>query len=165
MIRIAHSERVTVAIVTQHAKHNAPYCHIWPDRLYNTFPHCLIKCTIFEEKKGGKKTGHWIKYVCFISPRNFLTETYLILRRTQRVIIINIHTVLCKVTVILVRFYWKLNFLDFPFSKNLQICNFMKIRPVGTELFLADRQTDMTKLTVACKKFCEPPPPPKRFLS
>jgi hypothetical protein len=29
--------------------------------------------------------------------------------------------------------------------------NFMKIRPVGAELFHADRPTDMTKLTVA---FC-----------
>jgi hypothetical protein len=41
-----------------------------------------------------------------------------------------------------------LNFLDI-FFKNTQISNFMKIRPVGAELFHADGQTDMTKLTVA----------------
>ena len=39
-----------------------------------------------------------------------------------------------------------------------QISNFMKIRPVGAELFHADgrtdRQTDMTKLTVAFTQFC-----------
>ena len=29
--------------------------------------------------------------------------------------------------------------------KNTQISNFMKIRPVGAELFHADRRTDMTK--------------------
>ena len=34
------------------------------------------------------------------------------------------------------------------FSKNTQISNFMKIPPVGAELFRADRQTDMTKLVV-----------------
>ena len=43
----------------------------------------------------------------------------------------------------------------FKFSKNTQILNFTKIRPVGAELFHADRQTDrqtdMTKLAVA---FC-----------
>jgi len=30
--------------------------------------------------------------------------------------------------------------------KNTDISNFMKIHPVGTELFLADGQTDLTKL-------------------
>ena len=28
----------------------APYCHLWPDPLYNIFPHCTIKSTIFEKK-------------------------------------------------------------------------------------------------------------------
>jgi len=35
------------------------------------------------------------------------------------------------------------------FRKNTQISNFMKIRPVGAEMFHADRQTDMTKLTAS----------------
>ena len=35
------------------------------------------------------------------------------------------------------------------FSKSSQIPNFVKIRPVGTELFHADGETDMTNLTVA----------------
>jgi len=30
--------------------------------------------------------------------------------------------------------------------KNTQISNFIEVRPVGTELFHVDRQTDMTKL-------------------
>ena len=59
-----------------------------------------------------------------------------------------------KVPVILVRFYTNLDFLN-GFSKNPQISNFMEIRPVGAEVFHADRQTggwtDMTKLIVT---FC-----------
>ena len=49
--------------------------------------------------------------------------------------------------------------LFFPdrFSKNDQISNLMKIRPVGAELFHADRQTDMTKLTVALRNFANAP--------
>jgi hypothetical protein len=44
-----------------------------------------------------------------------------------------------------------LNYLE-RFSKNTPISHFTKIRPVGTGLFHADRQTDMTKLTVAFHK-------------
>ena len=38
-------------------------------------------------------------------------------------------------------------------SKNFGISHFMKILPVGAELFYADRQTGMTKLTVAFRYF------------
>jgi len=34
------------------------------------------------------------------------------------------------------------------FLRNTEVSNFMKIRPVGTELFHAYRRTDMTKLIV-----------------
>jgi len=44
-----------------------------------------------------------------------------------------------------------LNFLD-RFSKNNQISNFTKIRPVGAELFHADGRTNMMQLTVAFRK-------------
>jgi len=49
-----------------------------------------------------------------------------------------------------------MNFL-YRFSKNLQISNFMKIRPVGAELFHADGRTDMTKLIVAFRNFANAP--------
>jgi hypothetical protein len=39
------------------------------------------------------------------------------------------------------------------FAKNPQILNFMKIRPVGAELFREERRTDMTKLIVALRDF------------
>ena len=51
-------------------------------------------------------------------------------------------------------------FLD-RFSKETPISNFMKIRPVGAQLFHADgqtdRQTDMAKLTVAFRSFAKAP--------
>ena len=39
-------------------------------------------------------------------------------------------------------------------GKNTQISNFMKIRPVGAELFHADGWTDMTKLNSRVSQFC-----------
>jgi hypothetical protein len=50
--------------------------------------------------------------------------------------IINIYCSSCKVPVILARFSWNLKFLDI-FFKNTQISNFIKIYPVGAELFCA----------------------------
>ena len=45
------------------------------------------------------------------------------------------------------------------FSKNVQISNFIKIRPVGAELIHADRRTDgrtdMAKLIVAFRNFAD----------
>jgi len=79
-----------------------------------------------------------------------LSETFLIPRRNDK----NLYLSSCKVTVIFVRFYWNLSFLD-RFSKKPRIPNFMKIRTVGAEFVHADgrknRRTDMTKLIVA---FC-----------
>jgi len=46
----------------------------------------------------------------------------------------------------------KLIFLD-RFLKNIHISNFMKILPVGTELFRAGRQIDMAKLVFAFRNF------------
>jgi len=43
------------------------------------------------------------------------------------------------------------------FRKNIQISNFMKIRPVGAKLFHADGRTDMTKLIVAFRNFANAP--------
>ena len=35
----------------QACQSHAPYCYLWPVRLYNIFPHYLIERTIFEKKK------------------------------------------------------------------------------------------------------------------
>ena len=43
------------------------------------------------------------------------------------------------------------------FSKNNQISNVLKIRPVRAESFRLDGQTDMKKLTVAFRSFLNSP--------
>ena len=59
-----------------------------------------------------------------------------------------------KVPVVLVRFYGNLYFVDrLSKNKKKKKSNLMKIRPVGAELFHADRQKDMTKLTVVFRNF------------
>jgi len=49
-----------------------------------------------------------------------------------------------------------LNFLD-KFSKNTQIPNFMKIRPMGAKLFQTDGLTGTTKQTVAFRNLPNAP--------
>jgi hypothetical protein len=43
------------------------------------------------------------------------------------------------------------------FRKNLQKSNFIKIRPVGAELFLADGRSNTTKLVVSFRNFANAP--------
>jgi len=101
--------------------------------LYHIFPHYLINGTIFRKKLSDMKCVLWFSI-------QLLSEKFLILRRIQRDIIINVHRPSCKVPVILVRFSWNLNFVG-RCSKNTQIWNFMKILPVGAKLFHADGRT------------------------
>ena len=64
-----------------------------------------------------------------------LSQTFLILRRLRRDIIINVHTSSYKIARYSWRiFLWNLNFLDRS-SKSAEILNFLKIRPLGAELF------------------------------
>jgi len=110
---------------------HASYCHLWPAPLYNIFPHFLINGTIFEKEKV---TEHKIcvlifsiMFVCNISNSKKKWERY------DLKMYIGLHE------------KYPLFSSDFNetwiFSKNPQITNFMKIRPVGAELFHADRQT------------------------
>jgi hypothetical protein len=82
--------------------------------------------------------------ICVPASPQLLCETFLIRRRIQRDIIINVQRSSCQVPVILVRFYGDLNFLD-RFSKNAQMSDFMKIRQVGPSSMRTDGWTDMTK--------------------
>jgi hypothetical protein len=118
---------------------HSPHCHLWFARLNNIFPHYLINGTIIEKKTLLNKN-----FVFWFSVQ-LLPETYLILRRTDRDIM-NVYWSSYKVPVILVRF-----------SKIVQISNFMKIHPVGEELFHAEIWTDITKLIVAFHNFAKAP--------
>jgi hypothetical protein len=51
----------------------------------------------------------------------------------------------------------KPEFARLSFSKNTQISNFMKIRPVRAEVFHGDRRKDMTKLIIAFRNFSNEP--------
>jgi hypothetical protein len=56
-------------------------------------------------------------------------------------VIKNVNFSACKVSVILVRFYLNLNFLNI-FWKNTKIPNLIKIRPVGGELLYEEGKKD-----------------------
>jgi len=72
---------------------HAPYCHPCPAPLYNIFPHYLINGTIFVKKLLNTKCVFWFSL-------QFLSETFLILRRTERDIIKNVFWSSCEVPVI-----------------------------------------------------------------
>ena len=66
-----------------------------------------------------------------------LSEIFLILRRLQRDVIINVYRSSCKV----VRFKWNLNFLK-RISKDTKIADLIAIRPLGAGCSgLRDRHT------------------------
>jgi len=130
---------VFLALLIQHANHifSAPFYSVMCCLFGCSY--CIINSTLF-----GKKLLN-IKCV-FRFSLQLLFETFLTLRNIQRDNIINVHRSSCKIPVILAKLSWNLNFFWQAF-KNPQISNFMKIHPVGIELFHAAGQTDMLKLS------------------
>jgi hypothetical protein len=76
------------------------YRHLWPVRLYNVCPHCLINGTIF-----GKKGKKLLKIKCVLIFSLTLSEIFRILRRIQRAIVINVHRSSGKVPLFLADFH------------------------------------------------------------
>ena len=125
------------------------YWHTWSVWLYHILPYYLINDTIFGKMSSNTKCVIWFSL-------QLLSVTFLILRRTERDIIINVHWSPCTVPVILISFNETWIFST-DFRKQIQVCNFMKIRPVGAELFQADGRTNITKLIAASHSFANAP--------
>ena len=68
----------------------------------------------------------------FLFSPQILSETFIILRGIQRDMTKNVYSSARKVPVIRVRFELQLNIED-GFSKNNQLSNFMKFRPLGAD--------------------------------
>jgi hypothetical protein len=102
----------------------------------------------------------------FLQP---LSETFIILRRTERDVIKHSYWSSCEVLIILVTVV-RLEFYRQIFEKKNRIWNIMKSRPVGTEFFRTDgrsdidRQTDITKLTVAFRNSSNAPKVIKKWV-
>jgi hypothetical protein len=129
---------------------HAPNCHLWIARLYNIFRLYLINCTIFEKKKKLLNT----KCVFWLS-LHLLSETFLILRRTERDVTKNVYRSECKYRLFLSAFNETWIF-SADFRKILKYQIFMKIRPVGAELFNADGRTSRNdEANSHFSQFCE----------
>jgi len=118
---------------------------------------CLVLLyfsTLFHKRYDCRKKVLNTKCV-FSFLLQFLSETFLILRRTERDMVKNEYWFLCKVPIILVRLEWNLNFLD-RFSKNTY--QFDGNPSCGRPIVPCGRtETDMTKLVVAFRNFADAP--------
>jgi len=78
-------------------KAHVPYCHLWPVWLYHFIPQCFINGTVFGKVLLNIKCLFWFS-------SKLLSETFIILRRIQQDIIINVLRSSCNVSVNLVGF-------------------------------------------------------------
>jgi len=122
----------------------APYCHLWSVRLCHIFPRYLINGTIFGEK-------NLLHIICAF----LFSETLLTLRRIRRDIIITVHRSSCEVPPFFLPHCHETRVFSTDFQKNTRIPNFMKIRPVGTELFHADKPDRHDEANSRFSKVCE----------
>jgi hypothetical protein len=113
------------------------YCHLWPVGLYHNFPTLCDKDTKLKQSVTEHK-------ICVLIFSTNLSKTFLILRRIQRDIIINVYSYLRKVPIILIKFQSKMKFSQQIFEKQTNI-KFNENPSSGSQVVACgqtDRQTD-----------------------
>ena len=114
---------------------HGPYCHLWPVR-----PHCIYISTLPHKRHIFRKKNVTEHKMCELIFSANLSQTFLILRRNDPDMIKKVYWSSCKCLLFLSDYNTTWNFSTYFRKKNTQIPNFMKIRPVGTELFDTGRQ-------------------------
>jgi len=123
------------------------YCRMWSgDSAIFCFAHYLKNGTILR----GEGKSFWTRNAISF-PLQSLLEPFLILRRNELDMIINLYRSLCKVLSLTSNFNENWIF-SADFQNTHLMSNFMKIRPVRAELFHADGQT-----SVAFQSFAKTP--------
>jgi hypothetical protein len=140
--------RMSVCSLTypSHRAH-VPYCYLWPVCLYHIFPRYLVNGTIFEKKLPNIKKVFWFSL-------QLLSETFLILRRIQRDMIINVNTSNVK-DLYSRHILTKLPFPQPIFEKYSNI-KFHENPSIGSRVLpcgQTDVKTGMRKLIVALNNF------------
>jgi hypothetical protein len=75
---------------------HAPYCHLWPARLYKIFPHNLIKSRFSKKKMLWDIKNVWFGFLVHVS-----SEKCRIVRRLERGMILkNLYWSSCKVSAV-----------------------------------------------------------------
>jgi hypothetical protein len=125
------------------------YRHPSSARLYNIFPHYLINSTIFEKKLLKVNCVFCFLYGFYLKHFYFYEDVSSIWSKT--------YTGLHVVYPLILSDFNENWIFSTDFRKILKISTFMKIRPVGTELYHVDRRTDMTELRIAFRNFANAP--------
>ena len=137
-VTITYSECLSAALLSSVQCACGVLCfRFWPVWLQHIFPHYLINCTIFRGKNRIIK--HVLFLFCSVLFLFFSTNFVWNISRSKKnseIFYRRSQTSSCKV-----RFYWTSKFLN-KFLKSTQQSNFIKIRPLGAELFHADGPTD-----------------------